>query len=183
VSDSELVARALAARVRYRNTFLHRAPVLDICDPQPADRSSCDVLVCSDVLEHVAPPVEKAFAGMRKIVRPGGFVVLTVPCSAGERTVEHYPRLYDYRIVERDGRRVLVNRTSDGKLEEYRDLVFHGGPGETLEMRAFAMGDLERRLAEAGFGTVEIFAQPDFPHGVYWEHPYSVPIVATAAGR
>ncbi len=183
VSDSELIARALGGKLRYRNTFLHQPPVLDICAPQPADCSSCDVLVCSDVLEHVAPPVERAFAGMRKIVRPGGFVLLTVPCSAQERTVEHYPKLHDYRILEHDGRRTLVNRTIEGHVEEYHDLVFHGGPGETLEMRHFAMGDLEKRLAEAGFGTVEIFAQPDFRHGVYWEHPYSVPVVATSAGE
>jgi hypothetical protein len=180
VSDAELVARALGQKVRYRNTFLHREPVLDICAPGPGYHSGCDVLVCSDVLEHVPPPVERAFEGMRKIVRPGGFLLMTVPCTALEQTVEHYPRLHDYRIVERDGRQVLVNRTADGRTEEFGDLVFHGGPGETLEMRVFGIADLEGRLRAAGFPRVEIFAQPDFPHGVYWQRPYPVPVVASA---
>jgi SAM-dependent methyltransferase len=179
VSDAELVARALAQKVSYTNTFLHQAPFLDICAPAPEHLASCDVLVCSDVLEHVPPPVERAFEGMRKVIRPGGFLLLTVPCTALEATAEHYPGLHDYRIVERDGKPVLVNRTAEGELEEFADLVFHGGPGETLEMRHFAMKDLETRLSRAGFSTIEISAQADFRHGVYWQRPYDVPVVAS----
>lgn len=182
VSDAELIARALGQKVSYTNTFFHQAPFLDICAPAPEHLASCDVLVCSDVLEHVPPPVERAFEGMRKVIRPGGFLLLTVPCTALEATAEHYPSLHEYRIVERDGKSVLVNRTSEGKLEEFEDLVFHGGPGETLEMRHFAMKDLETQLSRAGFTTVEICAQPDFRHGVYWQRPYDVPIVATVPG-
>ncbi len=180
VSDADLVAAALPRKVRYRNTFLHKAPVLDICDPAPEYHASCDALICSDVLEHVPPPVERAFEGLRRIIRPGGFLLMTVPCSALERTVEHYPNLHEYRIVERDGKQVLVNRTAEGQVEEFDDLVFHGGPGETLEMREFCMGDLENRLHGAGFARVEIHAEPDFAHGVYWRRPYPVPVVASA---
>jgi SAM-dependent methyltransferase len=182
VSDAELIARALGQKVSYTNTFLHQSPFLDICAPTPEHLASCDVLVCSDVLEHVPPPVERAFEGMRKVIRPGGFLLLTVPCTALEKTAEHYPNLHEYRIVERGGKPVLVNRTADGRVEEFRDLVFHGGPGETLEMRSFALVDLERHLSRAGFSTVEICAQPDFRHGVYWQRPYDVPIVAHVPG-
>jgi SAM-dependent methyltransferase len=179
VSDAELIARALGQKVGYTNTFVHHAPFLDICAPAPEHVASCDVLLCSDVLEHVPPPVERAFEGMRRIIRPGGFLLMTVPCTALEATAEHYSSLHEYRIVERGGKSVLVNRTPEGKLEEFDDLVFHGGPGETLEMRHFALNDLQGHLARAGFSTVEICAQPDFRHGVYWQRPYDVPIVAT----
>jgi SAM-dependent methyltransferase len=178
VSDAELIARALGQKVSYTNTFFHQAPFLDVCAPAPEQLASCDVMICSDVLEHVPTPVERAFEGMRKVIRPGGFLLMTVPCTALEATAEHYPSLHEYRIIERGGKPVLVNRTADGRLEEFHDLVFHGGPGETLEMRSFAMNDLERRLSRAGFSTVEICAQPDFRHGVYWQRPYDVPIVA-----
>ena len=178
VSDADLIARALARKVSYTNTFLHRQPRLDICAPAPEHVASCDVLVCSDVLEHVPPPVERAFEGMRKIIRDGGFLIVTVPCTALEATAEHYPNLHEYRIVERGGKPFLANRTADGRLEEFGDLVFHGGPGETLEMRSFALRDLEGHLSRAGFSTVEICAQPDFRHGVYWQRPYDMPIVA-----
>ncbi len=182
VSDAELIARALGQKVAYTNTFFHQAPFLDICAPAPEYFSSCDVLVCSDVLEHVPPPVDRAFEGMRKVIRPGGFLLMTVPCTALERTAEHYPDLHEYRIIERDGRSVLVNRTAEGRIEEFDDLVFHGGPGETLEMRLFAMNDLERNLRRAGFSAIEICAQPDFRHGVYWQRPYDVPVVASVPG-
>lgn len=182
VSDAELIARALGQKVSYTNTFLHQAPFLDVCAPAPEHLASCDVLVCSDVLEHVPPPVGRAFEGMRKVIRPGGFLLLTVPCTALEATAEHYPSLHEYRILERGGKSVLVNRTAEGTLEEFDDLVFHGGPGETLEMRHFALHDLERHLSRAGFSTIEICAQPDFSHGVYWQRPYDVPIVATVPG-
>lgn len=179
ISDAELIERALGQKTRYQNTFIHRAPFLDITAPGAADLASCDVLLCSDVLEHVAPPVQRAFDGMRRIVRPGGFLLLTVPCTALDRTVEHFPRLHDYRILERDGRRTLVNRTSDGQTEEFGNLIFHGGPGETLEMRHFALQDLEKHLRESGFSTIEIVAQPDFAHGIYWQHSYAVPVIAS----
>lgn len=179
VSDGDLVAAALGRKTRYRNTFVHQAPMLNICLPEEQYCNSCDVLVCSDVLEHVRPPVEDALAGMRKIVRPGGFALITVPCTAAEKTLEHFPELHEYRIVERHGTRFLVNRTADGGTQEFGNLVFHGGPGETLEMRRFGLPDLERGLRNAGFSKVEIFAQPSFEHGVYWREPYSVPIIAS----
>jgi len=179
ISDGELMAEVLAGKLSYRNTFLHRPPVLDLCAPAECYNEACDVAICSDVLEHVRPPVEDALAGLRRIVRPGGFALITVPCLAARSSVEHFPDLHDYRIVEHDGVRTLVNRTPDGRVQEFRDLVFHGGPGETLEMRQFGLADLERRLRNAGFDRVEIHAQPAFNHGVYWCAPYAVPIVAS----
>ncbi len=179
ISDADLVANALSQKCDYQNTFYHQAPFLDITAPGAADMASCDVLICSDVLEHVSPPVQRAFDGMRKIIRPGGFLLLTVPCNAAGSTTEHFPNLHDYRIHEQDGKRTLVNRTQDGQVEHFENLVFHGGPGETLELRHFALGDLERHLRDAGFTTMEVAAQPDFAHGVYWQHSYSVPIIAS----
>lgn len=179
ISDSELIDRALSQRMRYRNTYIHREPILDLCSPAEGDVASCDILICSDVLEHVAPPLERAFAGMRRIVRPGGFALITVPCSAQKDTTEHFPNLHEYRIIERNGKRVLANLTADSRYEVFEELVFHGGPGETLEMRRLALPDLERHLNAAGFSRVEICAQPAFEHGVYWHEPYSVPIIAS----
>lgn len=179
VSDAALLERALPSKLRYANTYFHQVPFLDIRNPSPSDIASCDILICSDVLEHVPPPVAGAFDGLLRIIRPGGFLLLTVPCTAAPATAEHFPELHDYRLVERGGERFLVNRTADGRLQEFGDLVFHGGPGETLEMREFSIHHLERALREAGFGRIEIHAAPDFRHGVYWSREYSVPVIAT----
>lgn len=179
VSDADLLVNALSQKLDYQNTFYHQAPFLDVTSPGADDLSSCDVLICSDVLEHVNPPVQRAFDGMRAIIRPGGFLLLTVPCNAAGSTTEHFPDLHDYRIQELDGKRCLVNRKANGEVEHFENLVFHGGPGETLELRHFALNSLEHQLLEAGFTQVEILVEPDFEHGVYWNHSYSVPIIAS----
>ena len=46
---------------------------------------------------------------------------------------------------------MLVNRTRTGELQVFRDLVFHGGEGATLELRVFCFDDLLARIAAAGF--------------------------------
>lgn len=179
ISDDRLLAEALDGKVRYKNTFLHQPPVLNLCAPTEPYLKCCDVVICSDVLEHVKPPVEDAFAGLRRVLRPGGFALITVPCSANAATREHFPELHDYRILNRGGQNTLINRTADGRLQEFPRVVFHGGPGETLEMREFALADLEQQLCKAGFRRMELFAQPAFEHGVYWCAPYPVPVVAS----
>lgn len=78
--------------------------------------------------------LQHGFDNMFSLLKPGGFIVFSVPYNlAPAEHLEHYPDLYDYTIKE--GEHVLYNRTSSGKREKFRDLVFHGGPGSTLEMR------------------------------------------------
>lgn len=180
MSDAERYATRLARRLAYTNTYYHKAPRLDVLDPPPGYRERFRFIVSSDVLEHVAPPIATAFANLHAMLAAGGTLVLTVPFAVEGDTVEHFPELHDYRIVRRDGTPVLLNRTIDGRLQEYRDLVFHGGPGSTLEMRLFSEGALRRHLHEAGFRDVRVHREPVLEHGICWRHPWSVPITAVA---
>jgi hypothetical protein len=102
-------------------------------------------------LEHVVPPVNAAIANLRLLLAPGGFIVLTVPYTLGTSTIEHFPELNEYHFVEREGRRALVNTTWDGRVQTFDNLVFHGGEGNTLEMRLFAEAHLIAELEGAGF--------------------------------
>ena len=61
---------------------------------------------------------------------------------------EHFPDLYDYSIAQLKNDWVLVNRTRDGRLETFDKLVFHGGPGSTLEMRVFSERTLKQMLVD-----------------------------------
>jgi SAM-dependent methyltransferase len=180
LSDAPGFARLLAAKFAYENTWYHRKPRLDIVNV-PADRfGRYDFVIASDVFEHVAPDVSRAFANARKLLRPGGKLIFTVPFTLKPDTVEHFPDLHDWKLSKRGGTWRLLNTTTSGQLQTFDQLVFHGGPGTTLEMRLFSQAALEREFARAGFERVRIASEPYLPFGIYWPFPWSVPIVAYA---
>jgi len=179
LSDWEGYAARLPAKLDYTNTFLHRDPRLDIVAPDPDLVGTLDFLIASEVFEHVDRPVERAFENAHRLLKAGGVFVLTVPYGFMDATVEHFPPLSDYSLMEQDGQSVLVGTRRDGREVEYRDLVFHGGDGATLEMRQFALDPLLRHLSAAGFDNLRVL--DDEPrYGVVWPEPWSRPILATA---
>lgn len=180
LSDAESYAKPLARVFDYENTWFHKAPRVDIT-AIPEDRiGRYDFLIASDVFEHVATPVGRAFDNALRLLKPGGLLVLTVPFSLDAATVEHFPELHEWSLGKVGGEWLLVNKTADGRLVTHRDLVFHGGPGTTLEMRLFARDALLAELARAGFVDVRIANEPYLPFGIHWPEPWSVPIVARA---
>jgi SAM-dependent methyltransferase len=178
MSGSELFATRLAQRIGYTNTFLHKEPRLNIIEPTDAWLSRCGFVISSDVFEHVTPPVSRAFENTLRILKPGGVLVLTVPYTLAPETVEHFPELNDYRIEMRDGRKVLVNRTKNGVVQETDKLVFHGGEGETLELRVFSEKGVLMELERAGFTDIQIHREPYPEFGITWSDPWSLPISA-----
>jgi len=180
LSDDARYAGPLAAAFGYENTYFHTAPQLDITAVPPERRGRYDFVVASDVFEHVVPPVARAFEGARALLKPGGIIVFTVPFSLDAQTVEHFPDLHDWRLEERSGTWHLHNRTVDGREQTFDRLVFHGGPGTTLEMRLFSRDALLRAFDAAGFTRVRIAADPCPRFGIEWPEPWSVPMVAYA---
>ena len=181
MSDWDGYALRLAEKFDYVNTFYHQEPRMDIARIPEEWAGRYDFLISSDVFEHIPPAeLDSAFANSRRLLRPGGVFVFTVPFNKTGETREHFPRLHDFRIVEEGSRRVLRNRTVDGEEEFFDQLVFHGGDGATLEMREFSEPDLLRRLGAAGFSSaaVRIDHAPRF--GIMWPIDYAVPIVARA---
>ncbi len=180
LSDAECYAQPLARKLAYTNTFFHTAPRLDIANV-PDDRAALyDFIIASDVFEHVVPPVSRAFRNAHRLLKPGGVFIFTVPFTLENDTVEHFPLLHDYRVYESDAGWRMENRMADGQVQIHDDLVFHGGPGTTLEMRLFSRPALEREFAAAGFAHVRVADQAFPEHGIAWPEPWSVPIVARA---
>lgn len=182
LSDGVEYATRLADVVDYSNTFYHQEPRLDITDIADDIAGSCDFIISTDVFEHVLPPVSRAFEGARRLLKPGGLLVMTVPYALEvSHTVEHFPDLHEW-CLEGDavsGYR-LRNRRRDGAEEVFDDLVFHGGPGRTLEMRLFSRESLLAELRAAGFSDVRI-ADEDLPEiGVVWPCQWSLPVLARA---
>jgi SAM-dependent methyltransferase len=177
MSDWDGYAARLKRVLDYRNTHLQRRPKLDITAIPRGERSRNDFLISIDVFEHVPPPVSRAFDGAAALLKPGGVLILSVPYTLDERTVEHFPDLHEYRIVEDRGARRLVNKRRDGRTEIFDDPTFHGGVGTTLEMRVFCKRDVEQHLRDAGFGEVDVVDRmPEF--GIIYDNPCSRTFVA-----
>jgi SAM-dependent methyltransferase len=170
--------RRLAAKFAYRNTFYDREPRLDITDPPEELSGTLDFLISSDVFEHVPPTVERAFEGAFRLLKPGGILVLTVPYLREGDTLEWFPDLHDFKILDWEGSSILVNRTAAGRWEVFDNLRFHEGPGLVLEMRIFSHPDVLQHLRAAGFEDIVDWRDqiPEFNH--CWQEQHSFPFVA-----
>jgi len=180
LSDAWSYAHRLARKLDYVNTHYHTEPRLDITSIGDEHAGRYDFITSSDVFEHVQPPVRRAFANARRMLKPGGKLILTVPFTLDDETTEHYPDLHDYEVREAGGRFTMTNRTRDGAVQTFTDLVFHGGPGATLEMRVFGKRALERDLLAAGFARVRVADDTYLPFGIHWADACSAPMVAYA---
>jgi len=178
LSDWGGYAGPLAEKLSYSNTYFHAPPYLDIAQPVDDRAMTCDFLISTEVFEHVAPPVSRAFRHAFELLKPGGHLVLTVPFTNASETAEHFPELHDYRIVQFGDDYVLVNRTADGRYTMHEKLCFHGGPGTTLEMRVFCRTDLISQLSAAGFGEIQVMENDAPEWGILHKNSWSLPLLA-----
>lgn len=179
MSDADCYAKLLAKKFSYTNTYYHCDPLLDITKPKKEWLGVNDFVVTSDVFEHVPPPIQLAFDNLYSLLKPGGVVIFSVPFNLEAVTREHYPNLYDFKVIqEASGEWALKNITKEGISEEFHDLIFHGGPGSTLELRVFCWAAVERHLLDAGFTDLRIHDESHFEHGIFWLNPYSLVVSA-----
>jgi hypothetical protein len=178
MSDKDCYARILAGKFDYTNTFYDREPRFDSSRPDESLWGQYDFILSADVLEHVGPPVEATLVQLCRMLKPHGFLGVTIYCAPPDRMREHYPELHDYRVLPLGASQVLINRRRDGTLEIRDDLIFHGGSGATLEMREFGATALREKLTTAGFREVE-FLVDNLPEiGVFFDHDVSQPLIA-----
>lgn len=78
--------------------------------PYPAN--SWDAVLCTEVLEHVADP-ELLVAEMKRVLRPGGILLITVPFAA---RVHHAP--HDYRRFTKFGLEKLLSGFASVEIVE-----------------------------------------------------------------
>lgn len=168
MSDWDGYAKVLAKKFNYKNTYYDREPFLDIAGDTWKKFVDLKFIISTDVFEHVLHPVSLAFENAYKMLAEGGVLILSVPYHAGLKTIEHYPSLHKFQIVDFLGEKILVNRTSEGRIEVYDDLVFHGGQGSTLEMRVFSKHDVIALLSLAGFDSIKVYEKPILEIGYYW---------------
>lgn len=181
MTDQENYAEILASKFSYTNTFYDCEPRLDFSEPHPQLSDSYDFILSADVFEHVAPPVERAMNEVCRMLKPTGFLAATVPCTPDDQLREHFPELFEYRVVPIGESAVLINRRRDGALEVKQDLVFHEGRGATLEMRQFGVTLLRAKLLAAGFREVHFLTENLPEIGILFDQDVSQPLIARKA--
>lgn len=164
-------------KIEYLNCQYHEEPYLDVRSPPEYLVGTADFVSCSDVFEHVEPPIDAAFAGLCSLLKLGGWLIFSVPFTY-DKTVEHFPDLYEWNVEEGSHGYVLNNTTRNGHKQKFENLCFHGGPGQVLEMRIFGLDDIVRKLDAAGFGNINIFKENISEFGIRFSNQYSLPIVA-----
>jgi hypothetical protein len=117
------------------------------------------------------------------MLKPNGVLFLTVPYSLEATTTEHFPELHDFSVTALRDHWILLNRTQDGRLQTFDNLVFHGGPGSTLEMRVFNEQSLKDLLRNAGFASIRIAGEACLEYGILPDDPWSLPIAARKGSR
>jgi SAM-dependent methyltransferase len=181
-SDSSQYADRLASKLDYRNTFHDREPRFDIADPGNDHSGKYDFLLSSEVFEHVVPPAAAAFQNAFQVLKPTGFLVFTVPYSLELSMAEHFPDLHEFGLARLGGRVHLINRTREGAVQVFDNLVFHkDGSGTALEMREFSETSLKQLLTAAGFESVRIYSDDYPPFGIVHSESCSLPIAARRA--
>lgn len=131
LTDSFSISSILEQRLSYRNTYLHREPRFDLtCDPSPI--GPLDFLIASEVLEHVEPPVIRAFRRAAAILKPSGFLLLTVPWIFDGGPQGELPELYDWKFCWHAGAWTVINRNPNGETEFFPRIAVDGGPGPCL---------------------------------------------------
>ena len=176
LSDAHIYAGGLAEKLSYTNTFYHCEPRFDIKDFEYGEPSSLDFIIASEVFEHVTPPVQPAFDNLARLLKPDGVILFSTPWRPSGVTEEHFPTLFDWAVLPFRDQHVLVNKTEAGELQAFTNLVFHGGPGETLEMRVFAYPDLMRNFQAAGL-VPRLAAEPVPGYGIFYAAPWSLPCI------
>ena len=178
MSDQECYAALLADKFDYTNTYYDREPRMDFTAPHPALYGTYDFVLSADVLEHIAPPVERALDEVCRLLKPHGFLGITVFCNPSDNLREHFPGLHTYRAVALGDSVVLINRRTDGALEIHDQLVFHGGSGATLEMREFGITALKQKLLGSGFREVHFLTEEVPSLGIHFDADVSQPLIA-----
>uniref|UniRef100_A0A6C0D193 Methyltransferase type 11 domain-containing protein n=1 Tax=viral metagenome TaxID=1070528 RepID=A0A6C0D193_9ZZZZ len=159
-------------KFNYTNTFYHQEPFLDIYDHDHVSKyTNLDFIISTDVFEHINPypGLSIAFENLYNMLKSGGVVIFSVPYNHQEHK-EHYPDLFDYKIISNNGNFQLLNTTMDGQKQIFHNLSFHGGPGNVLEMRQFSKTSLFDYFEKAGFTEVTFHTIDEDmnKHGIFW---------------
>jgi SAM-dependent methyltransferase len=143
---SELFGEVLAADVepafldqarRLGETRHNLVPVADDITATRIEPASCDLVLCSEVIEHIADS-PGALAGIRSVLRPEGHLVLSTP--------------QPFSPLELAGRIAFLPGVVQVVRRIYREPILATG-----HINLLRAAELRRQLAVAGFQVLDAF--------------------------
>lgn len=159
LSDVEQIATFFAKipNLNYTNTFLDTEPRLDISNVGPEDSAKYDLIISSDIFEHVFFPLRNSLKGCFDLLTSKGVLICTMPWNTFGNSIEHYPWMRSYNVhFSKSGEVILIGIDADGNKRIIKDPIFHGGPGNTLEMRRINVYVLIDALRDVGFQDFDL---------------------------
>jgi len=180
LTDRDCYAQHLIRCFDYRNTYYDAEPRLDIATEDGYPEGTLDFITSSEVFEHVQPPLVAALKNAHRMLGPRGVLVFTTPwgLDEGPASMEHFPALDDFGLAQLRSGPVLVNRTAEGRLQLFENLIFHIGLTPALEMRRVTAKEIRRMFAEAGFSELRFYTDEYPPFGIRHPEPWSLPLAA-----
>ena len=122
------------------------------------DPGTYDLVTCISVLEHI-PDDAAAIARMWELLRPGGRLVLTVPCA--RTAYEEYTNLDEYRLFDGEDGFVYWQRYYDTRVLADRLWSVTGKPSRMAIYGEIAPGSYDRNVMRKR-------SDPAYP---YWLEP------------
>lgn len=89
--------------------------IADICS-LPLKESTADMVICTEVLEHVRD-TEKALENLNRVIKKGGYLILSTPLLVGEHGYTDYFRFTESALryyLEKYGFEILVFKRRGG---------------------------------------------------------------------
>ncbi len=153
--DLEVTARWTKA-LGLTSCVLHRAPISEA----KLDAGSYDLVTSLSVLEHIPEPADlEAVARMWGFVRPGGRMILTLPCA--RESFEEYLDLDEYGLLDPDANGfVFGQRFYDEALLRRRVFPICGNPRRTALLGERIPGSFAEDRSRKVAGDADLAREP-----------------------
>jgi SAM-dependent methyltransferase len=139
----------------------------------PLDKESFDTVVCTEVLEHVADPL-KALREMHRVLKPGGYLVLSTPMYWPRHEVP-----YDYFRYPYDGLLHLVKESGFELVELYNRGRSYAFIGQAIQQTQPIGSRLVTWLINRFFLWCDTHLQHDI-HTLGWTFVARKPLLPTS---
>jgi SAM-dependent methyltransferase len=175
MTDDTSITKSMPTKFMHVNSFYDEFPKVDLLNLSKELHECFDLVICTDVFEHIPNNIEKAFMNLYTIIKKNGLLVFSVPLvpvnnkyydfnldliksELNQIHKEYYPGMTNWEYINVDNS--IRWEDSNSEIHLNHEPEFHGGDGLTLTFRLFSKDSIESFLRSAGFRGIEMFVNP-----------------------